>query len=223
MKQVKKIPLYFLLFFIFPGLLWALNGKVVGISDGDTITLLKDSRTTKIRLYGIDCPEKSQDFGRKAKLYTSDMVFGKEVKITSYGKDKYGRTIGLIYLDSNNRCLNEELIKSGHAWVYREYCKDSFCQKWFQYEQDARANKFGLWDGQNPIAPWGFRHGKGNVSSGEKTIVAQKNIEYHGNVSSKIFHKNGCRYYNCKNCTAIFKSREEAIQSGYRACKICKP
>jgi len=97
-----------------------LNGEVVGISDGDTITILKDKRTTKIRLYGIDCPEKSQDFSKKAKSYTSDMVFRKKVKIISYGKDRYGRTIGLIYLDSNNQCLNEELIKSGYAWVYVE-------------------------------------------------------------------------------------------------------
>jgi len=219
MKPAKIISFFFLLFFIFPGLLWALDGKVVGISDGDTITVLKDSRTTKIRLYGIDCPEKSQDFGRKTKQFTSNMVFGKDVKITSYGQDKYGRTIGLIYLDSNGQCLNEELIKNGYAWVYREYCKDGFCQKWLQYEQNARANKFGLWSGHNPISPWEFRYAS-NETLANKIV---KTIIYHGNIKSQIFHRPGCRYYNCKNCVAEFDSREKAIQAGYRPCKICKP
>ncbi len=219
MRLVKIMSFYFLVFFIFPSFLWALNGEVVGISDGDTITVLKDSRTTKIRLYGIDCPERSQDFGRKAKQFTSNMVFRRQVKIIPYGQDRYGRTIGLVYLDSNNRCLNEELIKSGYAWVYRKYCKDGFCQKWLQYEQDSRNNKSGLWNGNEPIPPWEFRR----ASKGTSTNIIAGTTIYHGNVKSHIFHRPECRYYNCKNCVAEFNSREEAIKSGYRPCKICKP
>lgn len=71
----------------------------------------------------------NQDFGRKAKQFTSDMVFGKQVKIDSYGQDQYRRTICLVYLGSNNQFLYEELINSGYAWVSREYCKDGLNRK----------------------------------------------------------------------------------------------
>jgi endonuclease YncB( thermonuclease family) len=73
--------------------------------------------------------KKNQDYGRKAKQFTSDMVFGKQVKIDSYGQDQYGRAICLVYLGSNNQCLYEELINSGYAEVYREYCKDGLNRK----------------------------------------------------------------------------------------------
>ena len=127
----------------------------MGIADGDTITVLQNNRQYKIRLYGVGSPEKKQDFGQKAKKFTSDMAFNQQVKVVAYDIDKYGRTVGMVHI--GQECLNEALIKNGFAWVYRKYCKESFCNKWLGYEQEARANRLGLWRYDNPMPPWEFR------------------------------------------------------------------
>lgn len=130
--------------------------KVIGISDGDTITVLKDRQNIKIRLNGIDCPEKKQDFGMKAKQFTSNFVFGKIVKIEEITIDRYGRTVAMVYV--SDKCLNVELIKNGFAWVYTQYCKQPFCSKWNEYQEKAKHKKLGLWDQPDPTPPWEFRH-----------------------------------------------------------------
>jgi len=218
-EQKFRITIFFLIIILsIPMISHAqssIQGKVVGVADGDTIAVLQNSKQYKIRLYGIDTPEKKQDFGQKAKRFTSDMVFRKDVKIISYGTGKYGRTIGLVYV--GQKCLNEELIKKGFAWVYKQYCSESFCNEWFQLEREARQNKLGLWIYDNPISPWDFRRGKSNKS---KDKIPG---EYHGNVSSKVFHESDCKYFNCKKCAKIFQDRESAIKSGYKPCGICKP
>lgn len=99
-------------------------GKVVGIADGDTITVLENRTQYKIRLFGVDCPEKSQDFGNRAKQFTSDLVFGKMVQVISEDIDRYGRTVGMLMIDG--KCLNEEIVKAGYAWVYNQYCKKPY-------------------------------------------------------------------------------------------------
>src|SRR5207245_8039450 len=98
-------------------------GRVVGITDGDTISVMHNGRAEKIRLNGIDCPEKGQSYGNKAKQFTSQLVFGKEVAIKDHGLDKYGRTIGDVVLP-DGRTLNRELVAAGLAWWYRRYSKD---------------------------------------------------------------------------------------------------
>jgi micrococcal nuclease len=130
---------------------------VVGVSDGDTITVLHDGKGEKIRLFGIDTPKKGQAFGNKAKQFTSQMVYGKTVEVKTKDIDRYGRTVALI--DVNGQSLNEELIKNGFAWVYRKYCIETFCEDWFNFEIAARYGKIGIWSESNPIPPWEFRHG----------------------------------------------------------------
>jgi endonuclease YncB( thermonuclease family) len=134
------------------------SGMVVGVSDGDTITVLHDGKGVKIRLYGIDTPEKRQAFGKKAKQFTSGMVHGKTVEVEIKDTDRYGRSVALIYVDDQS--LNEALVKNGLAWVYRKYCKEAFCEDWLNLEIVARYGKIGLWSEPNPIPPWEFRHGK---------------------------------------------------------------
>ena len=131
------------------------SGIVVGISDGDTITVMHEGRGEKIRLYGIDCPEKSQAFSKKAKKFTSEMVYGKTVEVEPKDIDRYGRTVALIYVDGKS--LNETLVKNGFAWVYRKYCKEAFCEDWLDFEVVARYGKIGLWVEPDPIPPWEFR------------------------------------------------------------------
>src|SRR2546422_9117216 len=99
------------------------TGKVVGVTDGDTISVMHNGRAEKIRLHGIDCPEKGQAFGQRAKQFTSTLVFGKEVTVTVQDSDKYGRTIGEVTL-LDGRVLNHELVKAGLAWWYRKYAPE---------------------------------------------------------------------------------------------------
>ena len=119
---------------LIPQVTVALEGKVVSIADGDTITVLQDRNQIKIRLYGIDTPEKGQAFGKAAKKYTSALVARKTVKVIPYDTDKYGRTVGVVLVGGVN--VNQSLIATGLAWQYRKYCKESFCSDWLQLEKE---------------------------------------------------------------------------------------
>jgi micrococcal nuclease len=137
----------------------AWTGRVVRVADGDTITVLKESSSSKeqvkVRFYGIDCPERKQDFGAKAKAFTSDMVFGQLVAVEDMDRDRYGRTVGLVSI--HGMSLNEELISEGLAWVYPRYCEAYFCESWVEIEKKARRLNRGLWSLSSPIPPWEFR------------------------------------------------------------------
>jgi endonuclease YncB( thermonuclease family) len=198
-----------------------ISGKVVSVTDGDTITVLDSSNTQhKIRIYGVDCPESHQGYGQKAKQFTSDLVFGKTVEIKIMDTDRYGRTVGIVNIDSKS--LNAELIINGMAWFYGQYCKASFCSQWNQYQEEARSRKIGLWSMQNPIPPWEFRHGSSKTAPNPTTIT-QNAGAYHGNSKSMVFHSSKCKFYDCKNCTAVFPDRDMAIKTGFRPCGECKP
>jgi hypothetical protein len=173
-------------------------------------------------LYGIDCPESHQDYGSKAKEFTSNMVFGKTVSVKVMDTDRYGRTVGIVSIDG--KCLNEELVKAGFAWFYGQYCKASFCSQWNQYQEDTRSRKIGLWSMSNPIPPWEFRRGeKSGSSAGTITQATPQPGVYHGNTSSKVFHQSDCKAYDCKNCTENFQNRDDAVKAGYKPCGTCKP
>lgn len=139
---------------------FAWSGKVVSVTDGDTIQVLEPGREmTKVRLFGIDTPEKAQAFGQKAKQFTADMVAGKTVDVETVTKDRYGRTVGIVAVDG--KCLNEELVRSGYAWEYRQYCKrQPQCTEWIELEKNAQQRKIGLWQDMNPIPPWEWRKEK---------------------------------------------------------------
>ncbi len=97
-----------------------LTGKVISVADGDTITVLdRSKRQTKIRLYGIDTPEKGQAFGKVAKKYTARLSHKKQAIVEVHETDKYGRTVGVVFVDGIN--VNEEIIKAGYGWQYRNY------------------------------------------------------------------------------------------------------
>jgi micrococcal nuclease len=136
----------------------ALTGKVVGVSDGDTITVLDGTTEHKIRLFGVDSPEKHQPFGTRAKQFTSDMVFRKTVQVESVTRDRYGRTVGIVKVEG--RTLNEELVRAGMAWVYPDYCKRSICTEWRSLESHAHAQRRGLWQDAHPVPPWNFRRSR---------------------------------------------------------------
>jgi endonuclease YncB( thermonuclease family) len=123
-----------------------LSGKVVGVSDGDTITVLDATNSQrKIRLAGIDAPEKSQPFGQKSKEHLSDSVFGKQVEVEYTKNDKYGRIVGKVMV--SGRDANLEQIKAGFAWHYKEYASEQRIDERAAYasaETVARSAKLGF-------------------------------------------------------------------------------
>jgi endonuclease YncB( thermonuclease family) len=105
---------------------WAWNGKAVGIADGDTVTVLRDGHEqVKIRLYGIDAPESGQPFGKASKQNLLSMVHGQSVEVEVMDMDRYGRTVARIFVDGED--VNAAQLRSGHAWLYRQYCKGWVC------------------------------------------------------------------------------------------------
>jgi len=128
--------------------------KVIGVSDGDTIKILQDGKEVKIRLAGVDCPEKGQPFGNAAKIFTSEKCFGKQVKINIVQKsDRYGRVVADVILPDGNS-LSHELVKAGLAWHYKHFSKSKELE---DLENEARKNKCGLWADSDPIPPWEYR------------------------------------------------------------------
>ncbi len=137
---------------LIPSVSHALTGNVVSVADGDTITILDNTNTQhKIRLYGIDTPEKRHAFGNTAKKHTSRLVFGKTVNVKAYDTDRYGRTVGVVVADGVN--VNKSLIIAGLAWQYQKYCKASFCGDWLRLEKKASTSNIGPWADNDPIPP----------------------------------------------------------------------
>lgn len=134
----------------------ALRGRVIKIQDGDTITILVDNTQHKIRLAEIDCPESKQAFGQKAKQFTSDMVFGEIVKVVYEEQDRYQRILGTVYTPDGKN-LNQELVKAGLAWHYKQYSKSV---EMARLEDEARQAGIGLWKDKDPIPPWEYRKQK---------------------------------------------------------------
>jgi len=129
------------------------TGRVVGVSDGDTITVMHNGKGERIRLHGIDCPEKRQAFGNRAKQFTSNLVFAKTVTVQALDRDRYGRTVGVVLLP-DGRSLNHELVRAGLAWMYRRYTND---QSLSDLEEEARVARRGLWVDAEPVPPWEWR------------------------------------------------------------------
>jgi len=130
-----------------------IEGKVIRISDGDTFSLIFDNGfDVKVRLNGIDSPERKQAFSKKAKQALSALIFDKVVTVAYKKKDRYGRVLGEVYVDGIN--VNHEMVRRGMAWHFTRYSDDKDLAR---LEQEARKNKVGLWSDPNAVAPWEFR------------------------------------------------------------------
>ena len=131
-----------------------LMGRVVGVADGDTLTVLDGNKgLTKIRLHQIDAPEKKQDFGQRSKQSLSELVYGKQVRVEVFDTDHYGRKVGKVWVNGTD--ANLEQVKRGMAWVYEKYANDP---AYFAAERAAKSGRVGLWNQPNPTPPWVFRH-----------------------------------------------------------------
>lgn len=130
------------------------SGPVVSILDGDTLEVLHHQRPECIRLSGIDCPEKGQSYGKRAKHAASELAFGKDVTVHTHGRDKYTRTIGDVILPDGVN-LNQELVKQGWCWSNRKYASAN--AQLMGLEAEARGASKGPWQDSAPVPPWEYR------------------------------------------------------------------
>lgn len=139
---------------------FAFADEVIGITDGDTLTVLHERKPLKIRLGNIDAPEKKQAFGEKSKQSLSEMCFSKNATYVVQSIDRYGRTVAVV------KCAGVEVnrvqVERGFAWVYEQYNKDASLR---DLQATAKAKRIGLWADASPTPPWSFRHNKGESST----------------------------------------------------------
>jgi endonuclease YncB( thermonuclease family) len=131
------------------------EGRVVGVVDGDTLDVLQDGRSVRIRLEGVDCPERAQPWSRRATTLVSDLAFGRTASVRVVTVDRYCRQVARVEVEG--RDLSRELLRSGLAWHFKLYNQDSDLA---DLETQARAQRRGLWSQADPIPPWEWRRGK---------------------------------------------------------------
>lgn len=198
---------------LFAAISFANQYQVVKVIDGDTIDIIYQGKKERVRLLRVDTPEsvhpdrsRNTEMGRRASAYTKSRLTGKYVGLEFEGKKRgrYGRLLAYVIVDGQN--FNLELVQKGWSPYYTKYGKsDKYHTDFLAAEKEAKAKGLNIW-------------------SAQPTKQAPKiHSQYHGNTSSQKFHRPGCRYFNCKRCTAVFSSRNQAIKSGYSPCGICKP
>jgi len=179
------------------------TGKVVGISDGDTITLLTaGNRQLKVRLDGIDAPENGQEFSAVSKQALSSLVGGKVVSLEVSGTDRYERILGTVIHEGRN--VNLLMVRAGYAWHYVKYSDDPALA---EAEAAARAEGRGLWAGFNPISPWDYR--------ALKRKPQDASGGYWLNSSSGVRHNSSCKWFGQTS-----RGRPSGPDEG-KACGIC--
>ena len=201
-----------------------ITGKAVSIADGDTITILtKEKQQVKIRFNGIDCPEKSQAFGQKARKFVSETIFGETVRAIVKDKDRYGRTVADV-ISPEGLNINQSLVKLGLAWWYEKYAPEDTVLR--DLEKEARENGRGLWSDPNPDPPWEYRKSPkpGNVSLSPESSNPSASKQSGGD--TVYLTKTGSKYHRA-GCRSLSKSKipislEEA-KARYSPFSVCNP
>lgn len=226
-----------------------LEGRVVGVADGDTITVLgAGSRQARIRLQGIDAPESGQPFGQVSKRNLSDLIFDRRVTVEYEKTDRYGRILGKVLADG--RDLNLEQVRAGLAWHYKYYQDEQTPEDRRLYanaETEARSARRGLWADANPTPPWDFRRGgrgraddaeeagpadgagvptpaptpgRQRQSEGQKARASDQEGEaVYVTRTGSKYHRPGCQYLRRSRIPVSLK---EAKQT-YEPCSVCRP
>ena len=202
------------------------SGQVVGITDGDSIHVMHNDRAEKVRLHGIDCPEKKQPFGRRAKQVTSALSFGQYVTVRRAGKDRYGRTLGTVELP-NGTNLNYELVRQGWCWWFRKYSPSD--TELESLERAARQAKKGLWVDPRPVPPWEYRKAKRSPKNpppaASHSRASEKRISTAiiGNRDSHLYYRPHCPGYGqmAQEIRIEFASERDAEAAGYHRAWNC--
>lgn len=156
-----------------PGLAWAdFEGRVVRVSDGDTVNVLREladgsKEQVRVRLASIDAPERRQAFGTRSSQLLAELVFDRNVLVEEQGRDRYGRVIGVLHVDGTN--ANQQMVRAGLAWAYRQYLNDSTMVR---LETGARRARRGLWADADAVAPWEFRRAQSERQKAQRQARA---------------------------------------------------
>jgi endonuclease YncB( thermonuclease family) len=220
-----------------------LRGRVVGVSDGDTVTVLDSSdKQHRVRCQGIDAPERAQDFGEAAKKRLSGMAFNREATVIYDKLDRYGRIVGKVMVEGRDVC--GEMVFSGLAWHYKQYEGEQTTEdrkSFAEAEERARRLGLGLWAQSSPTAPWEFRRSKRVDEAAIADLVPAREEATRapeaqaaqgteapagaivGNTNSRIYHWPGCPNYSqiAPANRVTFASAEEAEAAGFRAARNC--
>lgn len=204
-------------------------GKVVKIADGDTVTILNDQyQQLKVRLAGIDAPERSQAFGKKSKQHLSRLIGGKRIRVETNKTDHYGRLVGVIFY--NHRDINLAMVEAGLAWHYKKYQREQSRadrQRYSAAEKAARLNRIGLFADNRAMAPWDWRNNKANqqpLKQSKKQLSAPQqllstmpvnDVTVWVNLKSSVYHCPNTRYYQNTKRGKLY-SQSQALQQGFR-------
>jgi endonuclease YncB( thermonuclease family) len=194
-----------LAFAVPPKVVEELSGKVISVTDGDTIKVLVNKETVTVRLEGIDAPESGQSFGKKAKEALAGLVAGKTVTVKKTGTDKYMRTLGIVIVGDVD--ASAKLLEDGWAWHFKKYNDEERLAK---LEEAARKAKRGLWAYENAIAPWDYR-------ARQKTPEAAPDGPklYWLNTSSDVRHNERCEHFQKTKRGRLCKADEG------KPCGLC--
>lgn len=189
------------------------TGRVVTVIDGDTFDVrLTEGRRVRIRVFGIDAPERGEPFSDVARRRARAILFDKVVQLTVVDTDRYGRTVARVRVEGQD--FAEAMVGAGLARHYRRYSNDVRLDA---LEAEARAARRGLWQQVREPRP---RSAPAPRSQPRQLLPTGSGL-LHGNVRSRVYHLSTCRNANCPNCTARFRTAAEAQAAGYRAAHDC--
>ena len=185
------------------------SGKVISVTDGDTLKVLVNKETITVRLEGIDAPESKQSYGKKAKEALDKLVAGKTVTVKKTGTDKYNRTLGIVMVGDVD--TSAKLVEDGWAWHFKKYNDEERLAK---LEDAARNAKKGLWADEMPLAPWDFR-ARQKTPEVAPDGAKDRKMSYWLNTSSDVRHNQSCEHFQ-KTKKGRFCSADEG-----KPCGLC--
>jgi micrococcal nuclease len=187
------------------------SGRVVSVTDGDTLDVVTaDNRRVRIRLEGIDSPERGEPFSTVARTFTRQLAFDKTVQVKAHDVDRYGRLVARV--TSEGKDLSLELVSAGLA---RHYTVFSFDQRLEAAQQQAQQERRGMWKDGVPAA-------RASASAPPRAAaIPAAQAPFVGNVSSRVYHTRTCRNAGCKNCTSSFATQADAQAAGFRPAGDC--
>jgi micrococcal nuclease len=186
------------------------------VIDGDTIEVIAaDGRAVRVRLEGVDCPERRQPFTDVARNFTRQLIFDQVVEIRPFYSDRNGRLVARVVFAGKD--VSIELTRAGLAWHFTEYSSD---QVLAASEQLARKERRGLWTELQPIPPWVARR-RANTTVRSPLLAPAAPSTVHGNTRSRVYHSSTCSNYKCRNCTVVFEDAAAARAAGFRPAGDC--
>jgi micrococcal nuclease len=191
------------------------DARVEHVVDGDTLDVRRsDGRVIRVRVHGIDCPERGEPFATVARNFTRSMVFRQFVRVASRDTDRYGRLVADVRVGA--RDLGQSLVEAGLAWQYRRYSDDPHLA---ELERRAREARRGLWQLEGVSGGLDDTRRKPQRLDIEGSSLSG---EVRGNVASRLYHLPSCPNYSCRNCIRVFRNEQEARASGFQPAKDCR-